>query len=108
MAKYLLIESRDPYESGAVREHLEWGMQLRRAGNEVLVFLLQNGVLPARTGASSEELQEVLRGGIEVFADEFSLRERGISLAEVGKGIKVAPIDLVVERLASDWKVLFC
>lgn len=108
MSRYLLIESRDPYEAVAVKGHFDWGVQLRRAGHEVLVFLVQNGVLPVRAGASSEEIQEALGAGIEIFADEFSLRERGIALADVSKGVKVAPIDLVVERLAGDWKALFC
>lgn len=107
MSKYLLIESRDPYESDAVRDHVELAVGLRRAGAKVSLYLVQNGVLPCRSGANATELQEALAGGVEVLADDFSLRERGISDATVTRGVKPAAIDGVVDRLADGWKVLF-
>ena len=47
MAKYLLIESRDPFDSGDVGEFYELAAGLAQDGNEVTFFLVQNGVLPA-------------------------------------------------------------
>ena len=44
---------------------------------------------------------------IEVLADDFSLRERGISSAGLIGGVRAAPIDSVVERMAAGWNALW-
>ena len=48
MAQYLLIESRDPFESNEVGYYYDLAKGLVEGGNQVTVFLVQNGVLPAR------------------------------------------------------------
>jgi hypothetical protein len=107
MPSYLLIESRDPFTTQAVLGHVELAVALRRAGSPVALFLVQNGVLPCRAGADGEALHEALAAGVEILADEFSLRERGISDADIARGVRPAPIDVVVQRLSDSWKVLF-
>ena len=107
MPNYLLIESRDPFSSQAVLSHVELAVGLRKAGSPVSLFLVQNGVLPCRPGADGDALHEALAAGIEVLADDFSLRERGIRERDLARGVKAAPIGVVVERLARSWKVLF-
>ncbi len=107
MASYLLIESRDPFSSQVVAGHVELAVELRRAGSTVALYLVQNGVLPCRAGADREALHEALAAGVEVLADDFSLRERGIGVKDVARGVKPASIGLVVDRLAASWKVLF-
>lgn len=53
MAKYLLIESRDPFESPDTANYLDWAKGLVKDGHTVTLFLVQNGVLPARPSAAS-------------------------------------------------------
>lgn len=48
MAKYLLIESRDPYDSADSPNFLELVRGVRERNNNVTLFLIQNGVLAAR------------------------------------------------------------
>ena len=107
MSKYLLIESRDSFSSNAAQEHVELAVALKHAGNEVTLYLVQNGVLPCRSGADGEPLHEAIAAGIEVLADDFSLSERGIADRDVARGVQPAAIDAVVERLAASWKVMF-
>lgn len=107
MSKYLLIESRDPFSTQAVQNHVELAVALRRSGSDVALYLVQNGVLPCRSGADGDALHEALVAGVEVLADDFSLRERGIGEADVARGVRPASIDLVVKRLAASWKVMF-
>ena len=78
MSKYLLIESRDPFDSNDTRFYCDLARQLVAANNEVTVFLVQNGVLPARAGARSGDLASLAGAGVGVLADSFSLKERGI------------------------------
>ncbi|MGH8252362.1 MAG: DsrE family protein [Steroidobacteraceae bacterium] len=107
MSKYLLIETSDSFSSNAVQEHVELAIALKRGGADVSLYLAQNGVLPCRSGADSETLHEALAAGVEVLADDYSLRERGIADADVARGIRPASIDRVVERLAASRKVMF-
>jgi sulfur relay (sulfurtransferase) complex TusBCD TusD component (DsrE family) len=51
MRGYLLIESRDPFESTGAARTCELAIQLRAAGHDVALFLVQNGVLAVRSGA---------------------------------------------------------
>lgn len=107
MASYLLIESRDPFESNDVRYFQDLASQLAKAQNKVTLFLVQNGVLPARNGEASRALSELARAGVEVLADEFSLRERGIAANRLADGIKAAPLDTVIDLLAAGHKALW-
>ena len=105
--KYLLIESRDPFESNDVAFAYDLATGLAKAGHDVTVLLVQNGVLPARRGARADGLAAVLRAGVKVVADDFSLGERGIDASRLAPGIAPAPIDLVVDHLAAGHKVVW-
>ena len=108
MSKYLLIESRDPFESADVPYYYDLAAGLARKGHAVTLFLVQNGVLATRSGAArGAHLGRLAGAGVTVFADDFSLRERGIGERDLARGVKSAPIGLVVERLAASWKVMF-
>ena len=48
MAQYLLIESRDPFDSNDVGYSYGLARGLVEGRNEVTLFLVQNGVLAAR------------------------------------------------------------
>lgn len=107
MPNYLLIESRDPFTAQAVSGHVGLAVDLARAGLAVTLYLVQNGVLPCRAGADGDALHEALAAGVEVLADDFSLRERGIGERDVARGVKPASIGVVIGRLADAWKVMF-
>src|SRR6516164_3336048 len=69
MASYLLIESRDPFESADVAFCHDLARRLAVAGNRVTVFVVQNGVLGVRAGARSSGYAELARAGVEVLAE---------------------------------------
>lgn len=107
MAKYLLIESRDPFDSNDVANFYGLASSLAKEGNAVTLFLVQNGVLAARTSDKGGALRAVADAGVEVLADEFSLRERGIAATRMVAGVKASPIDVVIEQLADGRKALW-
>jgi predicted peroxiredoxin len=107
MGSYLLIESLDPFESCDVANYSELAAGLARAGNTVTLFLVQNGVLAARRSERAEALRRLGEAGVEVLADEFSLRERGIRAERLMPGVKPAPLDAVVDRLAEGRKTFW-
>ena len=103
----MLIESRDPFDSNDVANYYDLARDLARDGNEVIMFLVQNGVLPARPCARSEELERIVQSGVKVLADEFSLRERGISADGLVKGVTAGPLDLVVDELEAGTRAIW-
>lgn len=92
--RYLLMESRSDLETpdaGALRN---LAARLRGEGHDVVLFLVQNGVIASR----EQPLEELRRSGVEVWMDEFSLRSRGIAGDRL-PGIRVVGMDVVVERV---------
>ena len=105
MANYLLIESRDPFDSNDCAQFWNLASTLAKNGDTVTLFLVQNGVLPARKSTKSDVLSALSKDGVEILADEFSLRERGID--NVCAGVKSAKLDVVVDHLEAGRKTIW-
>ncbi len=100
MSRYLFIESRDPFESRDVQFVVETASALKRSGDDVTVFLVQNGVLAARKKARVSHLPMLAEEGVRLLADDFSLRERGLRESDLAIGIKESGIGTLVDMLA--------
>ena len=100
MSRYVFIESRDPFESRDTRFIEETAVWVKERGHEVTVFLVQNGVLSART--SAQRLGGLAKAGVTVLADDLSLRERGIKTDELAPGIREAGIEALVDAIVQE------
>lgn len=107
MARYLLIESRDPFETKEVARDYELASRLVKEGNEVTLFLVQNGVLAARKSARRNGLAEAAASGVEVLSDGFSLRERGIPKDGLTDGVLSADLDIVIDQMSEGRKTIW-
>jgi predicted peroxiredoxin len=107
MAKYLLIETRDPFDSNDVAFSHDLASGLAKAGHHVTLLLVQNGVLVARRGVKTDALAAVIQAGVHVLADDFSLAERGIPHARLAHGVEPAPLHVVIDHLAEGHKTLW-
>jgi sulfur relay (sulfurtransferase) complex TusBCD TusD component (DsrE family) len=104
---YFLIASRDPYTHASARQCYELAARLAGEGHRVTLFLVQNGVLPARHGACSAVLAAAAHAGVRVLADEFSLAERGIDARDLSARIAPAPLDAVIDALAEGARAIW-
>ena len=102
MSNYVFIESRDPFDSPDTSFLADTAISLKKRGNSVTVFLVQNGVLAARKQARKTHLPQLLESGATVLADDFSLRERGIQSDECQNPITTASIDQLVDLLVQE------
>lgn len=100
MAAYLLIDSRDPHGHNDESQLHRLAFELSAKRHTVTLFLVQNAVLRARAGAQTGALADLRAAGVEVLADEFSLRERGIRGDRLASVVAAADLDAVVDRLA--------
>jgi intracellular sulfur oxidation DsrE/DsrF family protein len=60
-----------------------------------------------RAGARASDYAGLARAGVEVLADDFSLRERGIAADKLEPGVTPSPLDLVIDRLAEGAKAIW-
>lgn len=98
MYHYIVIESRDPSESTDTGAFTEIVKGLSAQGERITVFLVQNGVMPARSGSTFQHhLKRVLHANVTILADRYALQERGIT--EVNEGIEPTDIDHLVDLL---------
>jgi sulfur relay (sulfurtransferase) DsrF/TusC family protein len=102
MINYVFIESRDPFESRDAHFVVDTAIALKQRDNEVTVFLVQNGVLGCRKNANASPLPKLVKAGITLLADDFSLCERGIQQAEMTSGVQSSTIDALVDLLARE------
>ncbi len=107
MASYLLIESRDPFEINDVDYYYDIALGLKSRNNDVTLFLVQNGVFPARLNPSSERLSQLAEAGVRILADELSLSERGISVDSLVDGVEPSPLDIVIDQMVAGAKTIW-
>jgi predicted peroxiredoxin len=107
MTRYLLIESRDPFDTNLAGDFFDLARDLKTQGHEVMLFLVQNAVLPARKSARSQALVDLAKSGVEIVADDFSLLERGIAGNRLVDGVKPKSIDTIVDEMAAGAKTIW-
>jgi predicted peroxiredoxin len=106
-SKYLLIESRDLFDAGDAAGFLDLATGLAKDGNDVLFFLVQNGVLSARRSPRADVLTQAAAAGVKILADEFSLRARGIEAGRLTTGVAPAALDVVLDGLEDGRKTIW-
>jgi sulfur relay (sulfurtransferase) complex TusBCD TusD component (DsrE family) len=107
MNRYMLIESRDPFDSPDTGFVHDLSRKLVEGGHEVTIFLVQNGVLPARPCVHSAALTSLAQAGVKILADDFSLRERGIPAHALVPGVSAAALDVVIDGMADGAKTIW-
>jgi len=107
MSRYMLISSREPFTCPSTNALYDLARELSRQGHQVTLFLVENGVMVARAGVYSKLLQEAYAAGVEILAEEFSLRERAIPLNRLGAGIESARLEVVLDALVERVKTVW-
>ncbi len=99
MAQYVMVESRDPFESRDVSYFYNVAADLAGNGDQVTVFLVQNGALASRKDAKGNPMGALLKSKAQVLVDSFSLKERGIGDAERHSAVKPADIGDLLDKI---------
>ncbi len=107
MSDYLFIQSQDPFTEVRTEHQFALAGQLYDAGHNVRLLLVQNGVTPARKGARSEHFDKLLKWGVPVMADDFSLQQRQMRDQDLKENIASSSPDTVIDPLLGGEKVLW-
>ncbi|MBL1141465.1 MAG: hypothetical protein D8M62_05430 [Proteobacteria bacterium] len=103
----MLISSRDPFECRETENLYRLAVNLNNNGHAVTLFLVQNGVMPARKSAANRKFAGLIRQGIHIEVDDFSAKERSIMEKELKKGINLASIENIINSLAKGTKTIW-
>ena len=107
MARFVFVESRDPYEAADCPRFLDLVAGVRRRSHQVTLFLVQNAVLAVREGAMHADLyRDLAEEGVSVVADAYALRERAVD--RLAAGVESSGIErLVALALVSQTRVIW-
>ncbi|MBL1116870.1 DsrE family protein [Streptomyces sp. 110] len=100
MNEYLLIESGGPPAGPGSHRFAGDAAQLVREGEDVALFLVENGVAGAVRGAMPE-LDALLRLGGRLWVDAFSLRRRAVDAGDLVPGARLVEMRDVARKLLS-------
>lgn len=98
MARYLIVDSRDLTEYTSGKYIQKVAGKLKEDGNEVTLFLIENGVIAAREGGDiGKSLTDLSKRGTKIMADDISCKARGV--AQLAEGITQATVDQLADLI---------
>ncbi|WP_133492072.1 DsrE family protein [Alcanivorax sp. 24] len=107
MSDYLFIQSQDPFTEVRCAAQYRLARQLREAGHQVAVLLVQNGVVPARRDARDGAFDTLIASGVAVSADGFSLKQREIEASDLKADVAVGDVGDAIDALLAGAKVIW-
>ncbi|KUJ66210.1 hypothetical protein ACZ90_39180 [Streptomyces albus subsp. albus] len=98
MTEHLLIESGGPATGPAGERFAGDAARLAADGHRVVLFLVESGVTAAVPGASPA-VQELLRGGGELWVDSVSAAQRALAGGDLLDQARLVEMDEVTGKL---------
>jgi sulfur relay (sulfurtransferase) DsrF/TusC family protein len=98
---HLLIESQGQWAGPNACRFLRDAIAIAESGQQVSVFLAQDGVFAAVPDASPE-VARLAELGVPVLADEFSIAARALTAGKLSPYVTVTAMDTVAKLLLAD------
>lgn len=96
--RYLLVETQtDATSDRFIRD----GVALARAGSTVSLLLIADAIIAAVQGGSDAIAEFGAAGGL-VWADGFTLTQRGVSRDSLADGVEIVEMDQVATKILAD------
>jgi len=84
MSGLLLVLSRDPYTTEIPDLVLDIGMDAKGKGNDVTLYLVEDGVTAARKTEFGNKLAAAHKKGIKIYADDKAVLSRSLENKLIG------------------------
>ena len=79
MTNLLLVLSKDPYTTETPDLVLDIGLDAKEKGNDVSLYLVEDGVTAARKSGFGNELAAAHKKGIKIYADDKAVLSRSLT-----------------------------
>jgi sulfur relay protein TusB/DsrH len=96
MTSLLLVLSKDPYSTEIPDLVLDIGLDAKAKGNDVCLYLIEDGVTASRSGGYSDRIAEVQSKGVKVYADDKSIAARGLE-GKIISSVQVSDIEVLFD-----------
>lgn len=102
MTSLLLVLSKDPYTTETPDLVLDIGINAKEKGNEVALYLVEDGVTAARNGEFGKKLTAAHKKGIKIYADDKAVLSRSLAGKMVG-GVEIKEIGTLLDFIMDDY-----
>ncbi len=79
MANLLMVLSKDPYTTETPDLVLDIGLDAKEKGNDVSLYLVEDGVTAARKSEFGNKLSAAHKKGIKIYADDKAVLSRSLT-----------------------------
>lgn len=79
MSSLLMVLSKDPYTTETPDLVLDIGLNAKEKGNDVTLYLIEDGVTAARKSEFGDKLQAANKKGLRIYADDKAVLSRSLT-----------------------------
>jgi predicted peroxiredoxin len=101
MTNLLLVLSKDPYTTEIPNLVLDIGLKAKNKGNDVSLYLVEDGVTAARNGEFGNRLIDAKEKGIKILADDKAIQSRGI-ISSLIPDVEIKEIGTLLDYIIED------
>jgi predicted peroxiredoxin len=101
MTNLLLVLSKDPYTTEIPNLVLDIGLIAKKKGNNVSLYLVEDGVTAARKGEFGSRLIDAKEKGIKILADDKAIQSRGLN-GNLIPDVEINEIGVLLDHIIED------
>ncbi|NJD53041.1 MAG: DsrE family protein [Candidatus Methanoperedens sp.] len=98
MVNLLLIMSKDPYTTETPDLVLDIGLNAKEKGNDVSLYLIEDGITAARKSEFGNKLAAAQKKGIKIYADDKAVLSRSLTNKLIG-GVEIKEIGALLDYI---------
>ncbi len=96
MKNLLLVLSKDPYTTETPELVLDVGLNAKEKGNDVSLYLIEDGITAARISEFGIKLAAAQKKGIKIFADDKAVLSRSLT-GKLIEGVEIKEISTLLD-----------
>ncbi len=106
MTNLLMVLSKDPYTTETPDLVLEIGLNAKEKGNNVSLYLIEDGVTAARKSEFGNKLAVANKKGVKIYADDKAVLSRSLSNKLIG-GVEIKEIGTLLDSIMNYDRVVW-
>ncbi|MCX9013904.1 MAG: DsrE family protein [Candidatus Methanoperedens sp.] len=102
MTNLLLVLSKDPHTTETPDLVLDIGLDAKAKGNDVALYLIEDGITAARKSTFGDKLAAAQSKGVKIFADDKAVLSRALT-GKLIDGVEIKEISTLLDFIMDDY-----
>lgn len=102
MTNLLLVLSKDPHTTETPDLVLDIGLDAKAKGNDVALYLVEDGITAARKSKFGDKLAAAQAKGVKIFADDKAVLSRALT-GKLIDGVEIKEISTLLDFIMDDY-----